>query len=617
MACTICGEAGHNRSNCPRRQQEQPHFNGKVFFALLGALLVFLGVAIWQLPRISQYDFGTPTFVVLVLAASLAAVLMFGLLHSSGTLRGHKWGFYLELGGAAAFFGVVLAVGLYYEISQRRGSFAFTIYLVSAGDERTIIRGEGTITLRTNPPRNAEFHNGVAEFRELPTSANGQDVDYTIDVKGYKEAANAPKQIKLQPGATLNLFVQPKQEVAKGSSSESKTDSTKRLATALDDAVNEIGKLTSRDDRIAKLTITLNKHEDEVKSIKVPEIVLRVAGLHFRLAQEYEGVHNFAKARTSLENEFFQLKKIYDQDPLWTFDSSSGPVAVHIARNRLYWVFTMIAQQNDNIDDSTRLELRRQIETAGNALLRIPVKDEVQHAALWLPVCIAYMANANVKEAKSALEEAYRHVGQPTTAKAELQGRRRFYFHYYLLAAAIGAEERRCSDAASFVTMAKKYQDDELDPQGVIGFTYLLIARASPTDKDLQEALENSIRELRQGDQCESCRYNLACALSKKAELSKADDRSELIKESASHLEWVLGRSELLPYKVRLKAVETDPFLKLAVNTASARKPLGSYEWRGVPFYPPSGIWQATLWHCGIPLERVRFTRLSGDVRSP
>src|SRR5262245_50919323 len=190
-----------------------PHFDRPVFFSLLGFLLLFIGLAIWQLPRVTRFDSGLLTFVVVITASSMASLLMFGLLRSSGIVRGNQWGFYVELGGAAAFFVVLVAGGLYYENWQRRGPFVFSIYLVSAEDQQSIVRGEGTITLRTNPPRPpAEFRNGIAEFRELPISATDQEVDYSVEIKGYELVPNAPKKLTLEPGGKVDLLIRTKKE---------------------------------------------------------------------------------------------------------------------------------------------------------------------------------------------------------------------------------------------------------------------------------------------------------------------------------------------------------------------------------------------------------------------
>src|SRR5262249_55418994 len=108
---------------------------------------------------------------------------------------------------AAAFAAVVLAGGLYYELAQRRDTFGITIYLVSAENPQNTVRADGTITLRTNPPRQGEFQKGIAEFRELPRTVSGQEVDYSIDVKGYVLAPDALKKVQLKPGGTVELLV--------------------------------------------------------------------------------------------------------------------------------------------------------------------------------------------------------------------------------------------------------------------------------------------------------------------------------------------------------------------------------------------------------------------------
>jgi hypothetical protein len=163
-----------------------------------------LGYVIWR----QQTDFQTQRLVVSIFATLLTVLVTFGVLHSTGVVQGEKHQIFVELGGSAAMAVVVLAICLYYYRSQPPSSFAITIYLVSPEDQRETIKKAGKMTLTTNPPRHSEFHEGIAEFRELPSDATDQDVNYSVEVEGYQLSPDAPKTLRLRPAGTLFLKLQ-------------------------------------------------------------------------------------------------------------------------------------------------------------------------------------------------------------------------------------------------------------------------------------------------------------------------------------------------------------------------------------------------------------------------
>jgi hypothetical protein len=73
------------------------------------------------------------------------------------------------------------------------------------------------------------------------------------------------------------------------------------------------------------------------------------------------------------------------------------------------------------------------------------------------------------------------------------------------------------------------------------------------TQEELKAALDAAEHHLLASDQCESCRYNLACVIARKAENLEGAEREQLVRSATEHY--------------------------------------------------------------GIPLKRVRFTRLNGDDR--
>jgi hypothetical protein len=80
------------------------------------ALLFVLGVGwfiVANLPTLSVYEFGTQAFYILLVVLGLAAALfLFGVLRSAGTLKGTQMGVAFEFGGPAALFCFVLLVGV-------------------------------------------------------------------------------------------------------------------------------------------------------------------------------------------------------------------------------------------------------------------------------------------------------------------------------------------------------------------------------------------------------------------------------------------------------------------------------------------------------------------------
>jgi TIR domain len=189
----------------------QPPFNTKVFYSLLIGLFFFVAFLAWQLPSIRMYEWGAGTYVVYLLASVLSALLMFGLLRSTGKFSGTKLGITFEYGGPAAFAVGVLGLGVYFEMALPRKPFEITIYLVKDDARTQVVAIDGKITLLTTPRRHEAFQKGIAEFRELPHGDSGTDVDYSIDVTGYELAPTAPVKLKLKPRDSLKLPLRPTQ----------------------------------------------------------------------------------------------------------------------------------------------------------------------------------------------------------------------------------------------------------------------------------------------------------------------------------------------------------------------------------------------------------------------
>ena len=206
MGCAICGKDGHNRTTCPERNREGENLP-IFFYVLLVFLLIILGIWVWQLPNINKFDSRSISYVIHVMVSAVASVILFGVLRSSGTFRGSRWGFQIELGGPAALFIVVLLIGVWFEINSDNNTFSITIYLVSTEDDTTNVNCKGTVTLRTNPPLTTQIKEGIAEFRSLPLIVLDNKVDYSIDITGYKVDSKTQKQITLKSNASIKIFI--------------------------------------------------------------------------------------------------------------------------------------------------------------------------------------------------------------------------------------------------------------------------------------------------------------------------------------------------------------------------------------------------------------------------
>lgn len=131
--------------------------------------------------------------------------------------------------------------------------------------------------------------------------------------------------------------------------------------------------------------------------------------------------------------------------------------------------------------------------------------------------------------------------------------------------------------------------------------------------------IDQAIDYLHGSDRCVSCSYNLACAYSMKAAIMKSDGitgktSDQLLSDAIQNLTWVLKRG--LPVEIDIDAVKRDPFLKMVMDTKAGQDCVENYKWVGHPSSMPSpyvGAWQAELWHGGIPVKILCFSRLSGQ----
>ncbi|MCP4702956.1 MAG: GTP-binding protein [Gammaproteobacteria bacterium] len=153
---------------------------------LFTGLLVVLGILIWQLPRISQYNLGAPGFVVYAVTGLVAAFVTFGLLRSTGKVRGKKFGLMLEFGGPAALFFAVLLTGLAYE-SRGGDNFEITVYIQEESSKKLITK-PGFAMLLLDELKKEPFGDGHVIFSKIPARYTGADIPLQIEVEGYEMA---------------------------------------------------------------------------------------------------------------------------------------------------------------------------------------------------------------------------------------------------------------------------------------------------------------------------------------------------------------------------------------------------------------------------------------------
>jgi hypothetical protein len=224
-----------------------------------------------------------------------------------------------------------------------------------------------------------------------------------------------------------------------------------------------------------------------------------------------------------------------------------------------------------------------------------------------------YWINGNIDEAEATLEQAFQAAGTPGPYAKETPWRRAFFGNSYLMKAALLAEKGSCQKALEWIGKATDYRRNKRE-RGVLGYVSLLVARACTSATEGEVALEAAEKYLQTGDRCLSCRYNLACVLARRSELSEGKDREKLILEAKDYILDVLENLTDNQMEPEIEIIKCDPFLKAVVSLKVVRDALADFYWD-----PKDEVEQEQLpeelWNFGVPLKRVRFTRLNGDPR--
>jgi hypothetical protein len=153
-------------------------------------------------------------FIVVVLVALSASVVLFGVLRSTASYKGHHMGGVLTLGGATVTFVLVLVVELY--LIPRPSTFSLTVYTHGAhGPQDIVLRSTGEVVLRLGPEIKKEpiRANGEAFFPAIPTSFRRQRVPLWVDDARFERADNTDLHLA---GQSIDITVRLKRRIVAG-----------------------------------------------------------------------------------------------------------------------------------------------------------------------------------------------------------------------------------------------------------------------------------------------------------------------------------------------------------------------------------------------------------------
>jgi hypothetical protein len=182
---------------------------GRRFYAVLAAkwlvgLLLVVGLLLWQLPRLRQYNSEVPTVIAYVITGVIPAILLFGTMKSTGMVKGKRFGTMFEFGGSAALAIVVTGGGLWYESKWRPTEFAFAVYFHWEGKSNSLVEKPGKLILFLDEPKEVAINNGYAAPQRIPAKWNGQKVGYSIVIEGLVEAEPHGDMV-LEPDQRLSI----------------------------------------------------------------------------------------------------------------------------------------------------------------------------------------------------------------------------------------------------------------------------------------------------------------------------------------------------------------------------------------------------------------------------
>lgn len=388
------------------------------------------------------------------------------------------------------------------------------------------------------------------------------------------------------------------------------------VTRALNDAIS-----ANNDRHLEERVPAIEKNLADFKYVEASgnrEHLMLMADLYGMLGQVRESTHEHEKAQDAAQSQYVLYKRVSALGSEERRSSGiSDSLSAQLALNRIRWAYLELEMRSGDV---TSREVRKHIDEAVAYVAEIPQREHYKQRAseLLFPACIAYIANGDLPEATTTLDLAYDNLKSPPPPGSTSRTPKLFYSHYFLLRAFVAAERGEVDEAHKLAQKANQYREEMTDPDGILGFVYLQIARASKTE-DMLPPIDQAIDYLHGSDRCVSCSYNLACAYSMKAAIMKSDGitgktSDQLLSDAIQNLTWVLKRG--LPVEIDIDAVKRDPFLKMVMDTKAGQDCVENYKWVGHPSSMPSpyvGAWQAELWHGGIPVKILCFSRLSGQ----
>ncbi|HYJ03550.1 MAG TPA: hypothetical protein VEX43_00320 [Chthoniobacterales bacterium] len=155
------------------------------FIALCVAVLAveIAALVIW-LPRLRQYGSDVLTFGAYCTFALTAAVVLFGVLKSTGKVHGEQSGVAYEFGGPAALFVLLVVTGITYELKTRPADdFSVPIYFIT--DDQTSEPIHGKLVLSLDEPKTSSIEAGYSSPQRIPGKWKNVEVRFSVQIEGF------------------------------------------------------------------------------------------------------------------------------------------------------------------------------------------------------------------------------------------------------------------------------------------------------------------------------------------------------------------------------------------------------------------------------------------------
>ncbi len=160
-------------------------------FISLGACLVGVGLLllfIFKAKDLVALGIGDYVYYVLLIPMALAAaVFLFGVLRSYASYKGKVFSGYLEIGGPAVIFFLVLILGFGLLPKKTAEPFDFTVRLRDEAG-KAVLRGEGKLSMLRGTKTDSEVINEKGEviFAGIPSEYKNKPVKIELDAEGWQ-----------------------------------------------------------------------------------------------------------------------------------------------------------------------------------------------------------------------------------------------------------------------------------------------------------------------------------------------------------------------------------------------------------------------------------------------